>query len=281
MLTPEARLCAALAPYLKQGVCLAFSGGCDSALLLAVLAEEKKKQDFPLSAAMIAGPFQTEPEKAEARQTAEQWGVDLVFPDVPDLLSLPQILNNERDRCYHCKKMMFQTLCNFAEHAQIQTVMDGTNADDLKVYRPGRQALLELGVISPLAEAGLSKTEVRSLAAEMGLSTATKPASACLATRFPYGTRLLPERLQSVGRAEQRLREMGFGQLRVRCHGTAARLELELDQPGVSDLFQHREQAIREALAAEGFDTVLLDPAGFRSGSFDTDVTTRGSQKDK
>ena len=162
------------------GVALALSGGCDSALLLAVLARLRQEKDFPFLAVHIQTPLQTAEEGERCRRLAARFQVELITVS-PDVLTLPAVCGNRRDRCYHCKKMIFRSVLAAAEERQIPLVIDGTNADDCKEYRPGRQALAELGIFSPLAEAGLTKPQVRQLAAEYGLEEAHLPASACLA----------------------------------------------------------------------------------------------------
>ena len=189
---------AELKNYLREktsaGVALAFSGGVDSSFLLAVLKELCDEKPFPLQALNMRTVFLREDEIAEARQTASSCGVPLA-EFTCDPLSLPQLRNNPADRCYWCKRHIFSVFKDHAEKKHLEVIMDGTNGDDLHVYRPGRKALRELGVVSPLAELGFTKAEIRKLAAERGLKCAKKPAMPCLATRFAYGTELTPERI--------------------------------------------------------------------------------------
>ena len=153
-----------------------------------------------------------------------------------------------------------------AEALGIDTVMDGTNADDLQAYRPGLQALKELGIISPLAEAGLTKIEVRQLAKEYNLAAADQPSTPCLATRFHYGTVLVPEELEKVAAGEEYLRSLGFYNVRLRVHGDIARIEV--DSVDMQVLLQYRQEVARH-LRGLGFTYVTLDMDGFRSGSMD------------
>ena len=248
------------------GVVLALSGGCDSALLLAVLARLRQEKAFPFFAVHIQTPLQTAEEAVRCRKLAVRFQVELVTVS-PDVLALPAVCGNRRDRCYHCKKLIFTAVREVAEAHQIPLVIDGTNADDCLEYRPGRQALTELGIFSPLAEAGLTKREVRRLAAEYGLDEAFLPASACLATRFPYDVPLTPDALQRVAQAENFLRRFLSGHLRVRVHGDLARIEVEKQD------FQSLLEVgntVAEAFKKLGFSHTTLDLAGFRSGSFDT-----------
>lgn len=251
--------------YCRDGVALAFSGGCDSALLLAALARLRREKNFPLLAVHIQTPLQTTAEAERCRVLAERFQVKLVTVS-PDVLALPAVCKNQRDRCYHCKKMLFSEICREAAACKIPVVIDGTNTDDCKEYRPGRQALKELGIVSPLAEAGFTKKQVRQLAAMYDLEEADLPASACLATRFPYETSLTEQRLKQVELAEDFLHTLIPGPIRIRVHGDMARIEVE--KQNFSAVLTAHER-ITEQLKIFGFDTVTLDLAGFRSGSFD------------
>ena len=262
----EKRLEQVLLPLTKGGICLAFSGGCDSSLLLAVLARMRRRTYFSLLAVHFAGPFQTEEETAGAEDQARQLGIGLKILR-PPVLEIAEVRRNDRRRCYYCKRMMFGMLAECAQAAGLRTMADGTNADDLSGYRPGRQALQELGVRSPLAEAGFSKNEVRLLAAELGVPSANRPAAACLATRFPYDTVLTAELLRRAEAAERCLREAGFENFRVRCHDSLARIEVS-GVEAMRKLLDIR-QTVTERLRALGFRQITLDLAGFRSGSFD------------
>lgn len=203
-----------------------------------------------------------------ARRVARQTGAEHVVLSA-DELDEAGIENNPADRCYRCKKLLFQKLSAFAREHGIRLLLDGTNADDLTVYRPGLRALKELGVLSPLADAGFSKEDVRRMASEYGIPVADRPSAPCLATRFPYGTKLDYALLRKVDDAEGRLRDMGFSTVRVRIHRDIARLEIEpSDMP--------RALALRDeillCIQKTGVDYVTLDLAGFRSGSMDLHV---------
>lgn len=203
-----------------------------------------------------------------ARAVARQMGAEHVVLSA-DELDEAGIENNPADRCYRCKKLLFQKLSAFARERGIRVLLDGTNADDLTVYRPGLRALKELGVLSPLADAGFSKEDVRRMASEYGIPVADRPSAPCLATRFPYGTKLDYALLRKVDDAEGRLRDMGFSTVRVRIHRDIARLEIEpSDMP--------RALALRDeillCIQKTGVDYVTLDLAGFRSGSMDLHV---------
>ncbi len=249
----------------RNGVVLALSGGCDSATLLALFSRLQQKNTFPLLAVHIQTPLQTAEEAERCRKLAARFQVELVTVS-PDILTLPAVRENRRDRCYHCKKMIFSAVCEAAEARQIALVVDGTNADDCKEYRPGRQALTELGVFSPFAEEGLTKLQVRQLAAEYGLDEAELPASACLATRFPYDVLLTIPDLERVAQAEAFLRRFVTGPLRVRTHGNQARIEVEKAEIPV---VAAAGETIEKTLKKLGFQQVTLDLSGFRSGTFD------------
>ena len=254
----------------EHGAALAFSGGVDSSFLLAVLKELHDGSPFPLAALTMRTVFQAEEELSEIRRIAADTGVELqVFHCDP--LALPEVRDNPPDRCYWCKRHIFTEFLKFCRENGLGTLFDGTNADDLKVYRPGLRALRELGVVSPLAELGFTKAEIRQLARERGLSCASKPSQPCLATRFEYGTRLRPELLESVQRGESLIRDLlpPGTDVRLRVHlqsVPAARIEVSPDAMEI--LFRHRKE-LAEALHQLGFQFVTLDLEGFRSGCYD------------
>ena len=172
------RLLQKISEYSSEGIALGFSGGTDSALLLAVIATLREQKSFPFAAVMMRSAFQNEQECAEAETLAKQFSVPFFCLEY-DPLSIPEIRNNSRERCYFCKKHFFAKIREFAAEKNLSCVIDGTNADDLTKYRPGQKAIRELGVCSPLAECDFSKAEVRQLSRELGLSTAEKPAAPC------------------------------------------------------------------------------------------------------
>lgn len=262
---------AELKNYLREksraGIALAFSGGVDSSFLLAVLKELCDEKPFPLQALNMRTVFQREDEIAEARQTASSCGVPLA-EFTCDPLSLPQLRNNPPDRCYWCKRHIFSVFKDHAGKNHLEVIMDGTNGDDLHVYRPGRKALRELGVVSPLAELGFTKAEIRQLAAERGLQCAKKPAMPCLATRFAYGTELTPERIRQVAQGEKLLRKLlpADIDLRLRVQDRIARIEVPPDELG---LILRNRMEIAAGLKKLGFEFITLDLEGFRSGCYD------------
>lgn len=271
------RLRAHLRAFAPRGVALAFSGGVDSALLLAVLGSLRDEADFPLLAAHFHSVLHTAAERADAERLAEALGVELAVIEF-DPLAIPGVVDNPPDRCYRCKRHLFEALTDLARSRGLATIIDGTNADDAQTFRPGRRALRECGVVSPLEALGIGKAQVRALAASLGLDIASKPAAPCLATRFPYGTRLDAEAIARVAEGEQALRALlgADGDLRLRVHGAVARIEIE---PGCMAAALAQRERIAAALEALGFEHVALDLAGFRSGSMDGPTTARDASQ--
>lgn len=243
---------------------VAFSGGVDSTLLLKVAVEELAERTIAIT---IDTPFHSRNEIQEARLLAAEMGVRHLVLEV-DPLREGELSSNPPDRCYLCKRAVFTLCLELARTNGCSVLSDGSNADDLKEYRPGRRALQELGVASPLMAAGFTKPEIREYSRALGLPTWNKPPLACLLTRFPHGEEITPERLRMVERCEDFLREKGFGLFRVRAHGELARIEatgeelLRLVQPGV------REEVAR-FFHAVGFNHVSVDLDGYRCGSMD------------
>lgn len=243
-------------------VLVAFSGGVDSTFLLKVAHEVLGDRAWAVTA---TSPTYPQSEFREAEQLAKQIGASRVVIDSNELL-IPGFSHNPADRCYHCKKELFELCLAKAAELGLAVVVDGSNLDDLGDYRPGRQATAELGVRSPLLEAGLSKEEVRSLSRELGLPTWNKQPFACLASRFPYGTEITAERLGQIERCEEFLNKSGFRTYRVRFHNETARIEVgEEEIPRFLDPEQRRDlvAVFKEA----GFTYVSLDLEGYRTGS--------------
>jgi uncharacterized protein len=241
-------------------VLVAYSGGVDSTFLLRVARETLGDH---AQAAIVASEFTTPDEVERALDTARTFGVQ---PTVirGALLGDATVAANTPERCYHCKKRLLTLLQEAAGEQGLAQVVDGSNRDDLGDHRPGMRALAELGIPSPLLEAGLTKAEIRFLSREMELPTWNRPAMACLASRFPYGTPLTAEALEQVGRAEAVLDTLGVGQRRVRHHGPVARLEVGQDD---WPLVMENHASIAEQLRELGYTYVALDLGGFRSGS--------------
>ena len=181
-------------------------------------------------------------------------------------LKIDSIRHNPPDRCYHCKRVLFGRILETAAEKGILTVAEGSNVDDLGDYRPGMRAIRELGVVSPLLDAGLTKADIRAFSKELGLPTWSKPSFACLASRFVYGETITDEKLSMVDQAEQLLMDLGLRQFRVRIHGDLARIEVLPE-----DLQRITEPELRTLISGKlkeyGFSYVTLDLVGYRTGS--------------
>lgn len=244
-----------------ESAVVAFSGGVDSSLLLAVAVQVLDNKALAVTATSETYPDR---ELIEARNLAEKLGARH-REVVSEELDIPEFKHNPRNRCYYCKKELFGKLREIADQEGLAFVLDGTNLDDRSDHRPGRQAAQEIGVRSPLEEAGFTKDDIRELSKHLGLASWDKPAFACLSSRFPYGTAITAERVGRVGQAEEALRKLGFRVLRVRYHDTVARLELGPDEfaLAVGPLRKQVDAIVRES----GFTYVAVDLKGFRSGS--------------
>ena len=241
------------------GALVAFSGGVDSTFVLAVAREVLRERAVALTA---HSPSVPQAEREEARALAARIGVRHLERESHEQDD-PGYVANAVDRCYYCKRELFRLCEETARTEGIATVVDGFNADDLRDHRPGHLAAQERRVRSPLADAGLTKDEVRAWSEAYGLPTWAKPQMACLASRIPYGTPVTPERLGEVERAEAALRALGFRDLRVRHHGDIGRVELGEDE--LSRGFDRRAEIAR-AVKAAGFKLAVLDLEPFRSG---------------
>jgi uncharacterized protein len=249
---------------------VAFSGGADSALVLHVAVDVLGDR-----ALAITGRSPSVPpwELEDARTLVEGMGAEHRVLDT-DELSDPRYVANGPDRCYWCKSELFDKLERIRRETGARWIVDGTNADDLGDHRPGIKARRERGIRSPLVEVGMTKVDVRAASARYGLPTADKPAAACLASRFPYGTEVTAEGLARVAAAEDRVRKLGFRQLRVRHHGDVARLEVdpaEIPRLLDSDLRRRVVEGVREA----GYRYVALDLEGYRTGSLNEILPAR------
>lgn len=243
-------------------VIVAFSGGVDSTFLLKVASDTLGDK---VIAATATSPTYPESELKDAIKLACEMGVRHVIFDSNEL-DIPGFSENTLKRCYFCKSELFAKLKEKASELGFSYVLDGSNSDDLKDYRPGRDAAVELGVRSPLMEAGLSKSEIRELSKELGLFTWNKPSFACLSSRFPYGTEITIDRLKKVGSCEEILKDLGFSQFRVRYHGEVARIEVpEIEMPKL--LNKSVRDKVVELFKKEGFTYVTLDIEGYRTGS--------------
>ncbi|MGZ6124519.1 MAG: ATP-dependent sacrificial sulfur transferase LarE [Myxococcales bacterium] len=238
---------------------VAYSGGVDSALLLALAREALGERAVAFTALSPAVP----PDELEgARAVARQLGARHVEKPSAELLD-PRYASNPVNRCYFCKTELYTLAWTQARELGLAAVVSGTNADELADYRPGLQAASEHEVVQPLAEAGLTKSEIRALSRELGLPTWDKPQQPCLSSRIPYGTEVTPERLAQLAQSEMALRALGLREFRVRYHGEIARIEAGADD--FQRLVRVRAEAVA-ALKAAGFKFVTIDLEPFRSG---------------
>lgn len=245
-----------------ESILVGFSGGVDSTYLLAAAREVLGDNVLAVTARSETYP---EREYFHAQQIAERLQVQYLTIHTKEL-EYTNFSSNPPNRCYYCKKELFTQLKKLAEEHRLQNVVDGSNADDLHDFRPGMIAMKELGVRSPLREAGLTKSDIRQLSLDMGLPTWDKPATACLASRFPYGTSIDEQKLGMVERAEEILRKRGFNQVRVRHHDSIARIEILPENITRLAAKNIREQIVF-SLKEIGYKYITLDLQGYRTGS--------------
>lgn len=242
-------------------VLVAFSGGIDSTLVLKIAYEELGSRAIGVAA---VSPTFPETEVEAVRTLGQEIGVAVRFVETNQLIN-PDFTRNDSTRCYHCKTDLHHALEPIKQETGIEVIVDGTNLDDVNEDRPGMQAARELGVQSPLMEAGLFKSDVRQLAKNLGLSNWDKPAAACLSSRIPRGLTITDQNLRRVERAELILLQEGFRQVRVRDHNGLARIEVEeLELSKFLD--PERRKRIFQELQEVGFRLITLDLAGYRAG---------------
>jgi uncharacterized protein len=246
----------------KGSVLVCYSGGIDSAFLLAVATQELKSQAVGLTA---LSPSLATTERQDAEAFARQIGAVHHLAETHEI-DRPGYAQNDADRCFHCKTELYEVAERKRREWGLSVILNGTNTDDLGDYRPGLVAATRAKVKSPLVELGFNKADVRAAARHLGLDLWDKPAAACLSSRIPYGTSVTPERLSQVEQLETALKTLGFRQLRVRWHDKIARIEL-----GVDELPRALEPELRESIVQAGkrcgFCYITLDLAGYRQGS--------------
>lgn len=256
---------AAMRQFAGQDIMVAFSGGVDSSLILKTACDMAQEMGTRVYAVTMQTMLHPAGEIEEAKRICREMKAGHIVIAI-DELKEAGIMDNPPERCYLCKKHLFTKIKEKAAELGIGIILEGTNGDDLHVYRPGIRALKELQIISPLAEAGISKEEVRKLASEYGIETASKPSMPCLATRFPYGTALTYKEMERVEQGEAYLRGLGLNNVRIRVHGTIARVEV--DEEAFGEVIKRKNEII-SFLQELGYVYVTLDLEGFRSGSMD------------
>ncbi|MCX8070624.1 MAG: ATP-dependent sacrificial sulfur transferase LarE [Thermodesulfovibrionales bacterium] len=255
-----------LLSYIKsiKSTIVAFSGGVDSSLLLKIV----KDASIKACAVTISSEFTDNDEIDFAKTIAGQIGINHIIKPI-SLLSSDKIKSNPKDRCYHCKRIIFENLHIMAKELGFETIIEGTNTDDTKEWRPGIKALKELNIISPFMELKITKEDIRNLSQSLGLSTWNKPSSPCLATRFYYGSEITKGLVEKVKLAEFCLKEKGFQNVRIRTNGLEACIEIESIQiqkltndPNLPVLIQKFKDI--------GFKIIKLDLEGYKRGKLDT-----------
>lgn len=250
---------------------VAYSGGVDSSFLLKCCLDYLGKDS--VLAVTAVSPTYTRKELTTAKEIAKGLGISHTVISTEEVDN-PNFRSNPRNRCYYCKTELFSKLKSIAQKKGIGFVFDGTNADDLKDYRPGRQAKEELGVRSPLAESGLHKADIRKLSRKFGLKTWDAPQAACLASRFAYGQEIAPEDLGRIEKAEDYLRSLGIKMVRVRHYVLADKTRLariEVDKEEIQIVTNHKPQ-ITNQLKKLGYNYVTLDLEGYRTGSMNEGI---------
>jgi uncharacterized protein len=256
-------------------VVIGFSGGIDSTLILKASLDAVGRENVW---AVTGNSESLMPEELKlCRELAADLGMlaDNFIEIKTDEMSDPNYRSNPIDRCFYCKTELFGKLQETAKEVGANYVLDGSNADDANDWRPGRKAAQQLKVLSPLAEVGITKEDIREIAREIGLPNWDKPSLACLASRIPYGSEITKEKLSQVAEAERYLKSLGFTQLRVRHHGKMARLEFQKDE--IKRVFENGlGDKINSRLKSLGFTYVAIDLQGYRSGSMNEKINRDG-----
>ena len=255
---------------------IAFSGGVDSTFLLAFAAAHLQ-EGRSITAITVSAPNFAPDEVEFAKDFCENRGIRHMIIAM-DFNSIEGLSENTEERCYFCKRSIFSTVKRIAGDNNSPVIADGTNLDDQGDYRPGKKALLELGVLSPLLEADLTKEEIRQAAFDMDLPVWNKPAYACLASRVPYGEPITEEKLGAIYLVEKEIRDLGFSQVRVRHHGDIARIEL-LTEDFTSFVSPEITEKIDRAAKIAGFRYAALDLSGYRMGNMNTHLERIGDHE--
>jgi len=254
-----------------KSVLVAYSGGVDSTFLLKIAQEELGDTVLAVTMRSEIHPLG---EITVAKKMAQRFKVKHLIIDTEILLN-KEFINNPKERCYICKKELFSQIKEIAKEHNLNFVLDGSNYDDLNDYRPGMKAVRELKIRSPLQEALLTKDDIRLLSKEMDLPTWKKPSNSCLATRLPYGDKIILEKLKRIERAEEIIHNLGIEQVRVRCHNNLARIEVR-----EKDLLFLLEEDLRKRIILQfkklGFVHITIDLQGYRTGSMNEGLIEKG-----
>ena len=252
------------------GAAIAFSGGVDSTFLLRIAHEVLGERVLAVTASSCSFPKR---ELNEAQRFCQDNHIAHIVCTSEEL-NIPGFRSNPTNRCYLCKRELFQKIWEIAKQHDLPTVAEGSNTDDIGDYRPGLTAIKELEVKSPLRAVGLSKADIRQLSQELNLPTWAKPSFACLASRFPYGETITPEKLNAIEQAEQLLLDLGLHQVRVRIHGSLARIEIAPEEFPL--LLEHRLE-IYDSFKEYGFSYTALDLRGYRTGSMNETILPKSN----
>lgn len=253
----------------NSGICVAFSGGVDSSLLLKIACDTAKEKNQSVLAVTFETRLHPHGDLDEAKELALSFGANHKVIAV-DEFSDPEIMHNPIDRCYRCKNLLFKTLIQTAQEEGYHYLMDGSNYDDLDAYRPGMKALKELGIHSPLMELKITKSEIRSLASDLFILSSNRPSAPCLATRLPYGDTLDFDLLERIDSGEKYIKKLGFYNVRLRAHKDILRIEVDKE---AFPKFMESYGTVVQQLKELGFLYITLDLEGFRSGSMDIKIT--------
>ncbi len=259
---------------LEDKFVLAFSGGVDSSLILK-LASDLREEENDVVAIMYNTNTTPDGDLDNAQNLANEMEVKLEVVNI-DVFDNEHIKNNTIDRCYHCKSFLFDQAFKLKDKLGYKYVVDGSNLDDNKVFRPGVKALNDKGVVSPLKECGFTKEMVRAYAKELGVSVYKRPSAPCLATRFPYNQLIDTSKFEAINKAEVYLKDLGLRNVRVRVYGDNTRIEVDRED---FDIVFEKVDEINEKLKNLGFKYVNLDLAGYRSGSMDEVVSKEDKLK--
>ena len=251
------------------GCAVAFSGGCDSSLLLKVFHDVLGDKCIAITYSSLLMPGK---DIKDSIDFCKKYGIKHVLIENVNISDHVKINTNER--CYCCKKEIFSEIFNEAEKYGIENIAEGSNVDDLDDYRPGMKALKELGIMSPLLECSITKNDVREISEKLGLSTAKKSSSACLASRVPYGEEITIDKLKRIDMSEIFISSLGFSDFRVRSHDNLARIEF-MKKDFHSVLESDMLEKISSALKSFGFAYVSVDADGFKSGSMNREIKER------